>query len=156
MTALREHLQARVDAFTKLRQPGATLIERFVLHAGVECAGSAPPWGIDPGRPKLCFENATKLVWADSTLTYCEGFVLREDLPLAVLHAWALDRDGRVIDNTLRDAETCLYFGVRFTRTQLDDELRRNKVYGLLDTGRGVNVRLIQSIAPSLVKEMQA
>jgi hypothetical protein len=52
-------------------------------------------------------------------LTYCEGFVLRAAMPIAIHHAWAIDDDQRVIDVTLSDPKACIYRGVPIPRCDL-------------------------------------
>jgi hypothetical protein len=65
-----------------------------------------------------CFRNATLRAHRDESLTYVEGYVWSL---IAIHHAWLIDRDGRVIDPTLKakwlDGEArrpTAYFGVRF------------------------------------------
>ena len=152
---VRQHLRTMIAQWAAVGQPA--LIERFVLHGGAAYEGAALPAKYERGEPKQCFQNATKLVWSNGrTLTYCEGFVIDPDIGFPIQHAWAITKRGVVIDNTLRTPEANAYFGVPFTRHVLNRELRASGVYGLLDTGRGPNVALIERIAPGVISEARA
>ncbi len=59
------------------------------------------------------------------------------------------------MDPTL-DAEGHDYFGVTFNDEILAEELLRNKVYGLLDLGVGLNSDLMFGIDPRLLSVCQA
>jgi hypothetical protein len=151
---LREMLQARVAAFATFGHPA--LMERFVLKNGGAFKGVKFPFPkqVRRGEPNGCFMNAARLIMNNprEEWTYHEGYVLRDGLPLEIHHAWIVV-DGKVVDNTLTDPEECEFLGVPFTRYQLMSELARNKVFGLLDTGRGVNRRLIAKLDPAVYTE---
>jgi hypothetical protein len=72
---------------------------------------------------------------------------------LPILHAWNVI-DGRVIDVTLRKADEYEYLGVHFPTRTLRTEIVKRGVYGLLDTGRGINVPLIKQIDAPLVRDL--
>lgn len=81
--------------------------------------------------------NATHLACELPHLTYVEGKVTIYGVPID--HAWCVDEEGFVVDNTLDTAKDGSmdrisgYFGVPF----LTDYVRKasivNRVYGLLD-----------------------
>jgi hypothetical protein len=69
------------------------------------------------GAPKSCFGNAIVLSYTMG-LRYVEGLALIKDLPMAVLHAWNLDADGNLVDNTWvgrNFADERAYIGVEFS-----------------------------------------
>jgi hypothetical protein len=67
------------------------------------------------GFPKLCFANAHALACRfPGELAYAEGFAThRTACNFPVLHGWAVDRTGMVVDPTWRSGGAG-YFGVEF------------------------------------------
>ncbi|CAB4130412.1 hypothetical protein UFOVP119_36 [uncultured Caudovirales phage] len=123
-------------------------MEEFVLrHALPARRGSVLPAGVPMDQPKDCYRNAAHLAIANPGYTYCEGYAIRNSLPLPIQHAWVVDGIGRVIDSTWSEPERCQYLGVPFSRDELVRELTLNGVYGLLDTGRGMNIALVVRIS---------
>jgi len=100
------------------------------------------------GPIKNCFQNCTELVIRHNGLLYVEGYVARETFPFPIHHAWLVDeRDpSTAIDPTLREVTDVAYFGVVFTQEEVIAETFNNNVYGLLDTGRGLNVPFMKRI----------
>lgn len=145
---------------TEVRDGWATVCapaigERFVLRNGKEFVGRKKPKRFKQGQPKNCFQNTTHLVTDDIGLRYVEGYVTRDDLPIPILHAWAIDAKNRVIDITLKEPEKYHYMGVVVTRKELYKELHRNKVYGLFDHGLGMNVDWMFRRDPGLKDEIE-
>lgn len=85
------------------------------------------PEGVPQGPERQCYENAGTLAIAHRDLLYVEGYAQPPGLP-PIHHAWCVDTEGRVIDNTFRDPELSQYFGVPIRGDTL-----RNMV---ADTGR--------------------
>lgn len=56
-----------------------------------------PPFN---GQPRLCYKNCFNALSKYQNLTYCEGFAIDDELPLAVFHAWLVNEAGEVIDPT--------------------------------------------------------
>ena len=90
----------------------------YLQKNGTSMEGQKCPEFYGKGEPNRCFDNATDLV-LDSQLDakplrYCEGLVeFKREPGNSVLHAWAVDAGGNVIDNTLgMKAENCIYNGV--------------------------------------------
>lgn len=122
------------------------LIERFVLKHGRDMA-PYPDHPYEMGEPKECFCNAGQMaLWSD--LTYVEGFAVRPRLGLLIQHGWLMDDDGRAIDVTWLDNADCLYFGVPFDHDTLRSEIRRTGYWGLLDSGKGVNIDFFKRFDP--------
>jgi hypothetical protein len=71
------------------------------------------------GPMRQCFMNAVKMATSGRLVTYCEGFALGSTMPM--LHAWCVDREGRVLDPTWPYPDAA-YHGVPF---KLDYVLRR-------------------------------
>jgi hypothetical protein len=59
------------------------------------------------------------------------------------------------MDPTL-DAAEYDYFGVAFDRMSMIEETARNRFFGLLDTGLGLNVRLMFELDPELKAIVEA
>lgn len=43
------------------------------------------------GEPKQCFQNCMTALFKHSYLSYCEGYVIDSNLPIAILHAWLIN-----------------------------------------------------------------
>ncbi len=83
---------------------------------------------------KMCFQNATKLALSNSKYTYVEGYVDISIMPIE--HAWVIDQQGNVIDNTLVYKEGPInpvgYFGIPVSTETLSKMILGKKTYGLL------------------------
>ena len=87
-------------------------LEEFVFHNGKVFTKKKE--ADEYGKMKECYKNAFLLMLRKPSLYYCEGFALCEKLPLPVLHAWCVDKEGRVYDPTWKDGTE--YYGVVFNR----------------------------------------
>ena len=58
-------------------------------------------------------------------------------LPIAIHHAWIVNRDGQAIDVTLKWEPTAAYCGVIFQARDLSRRLLKKQTYGLFDDGVG-------------------
>ena len=141
-------LEQEVQVYAGIGYPA--LLQRFVLKHGQSFTGSKRPKGIRRSTPKACFRNAALLTFAGKG-DYYEGYVVCNQLPLPILHAWVV-KDEQVIDTTLKDPQVYEYLGIKFSEEQLQIELLRNKVYGLLDIGM-INRTLLRTIDNPLVEE---
>lgn len=148
MSNLRDYLQQMATNWARLGAPA--LMERFIVRNGDEYEGRRLPKGYKRGTPKECYSNAARLVFDKPGLRYVEGYVWRNDLPLAIQHAWCIDAKGRVIDVTLKDPERCQYMGIACIRGELWEELQKTGYFGLLDSGFGLNTDWMFKIDPDL------
>lgn len=106
-------------------------IHGFVLqHGRPFTAAKLPDW-CERGIPKECFSNATHLT-LETGLTYVEGFMLRDGLPIPIHHGWCVEGDV-VIDPTIDKPENCEYFGIPFDTEFLMLHTTTSGVYGILD-----------------------
>lgn len=82
-------------------------------------------------KMKECFRNAAQRALRDPGLAYAEGYV---HAVIPIEHAWLVDKDGCVVDPTLRngDGRVQNYFGVAIRTSYLMKTLSRNKCYGVL------------------------
>lgn len=114
-STVREVLQAQVDGFTALGHENATIIPAFILKYGREFKPQPLPKEFKRGPIKMCYNNAANLtLWRPNEpekYIYCEGYAAGI---IPVPHAWVIDFDGNVIDNTWADPEHSQYFGVPF------------------------------------------
>jgi len=123
-------------------------LELFVRRNGTDFAGVEAYE--DMGEPKMCYQNATLLACLErADATYVEGFVVNPEIPMLIHHAW-VEIDGQGFDPTIPDARNRLYYGVRFTTKTVRAQVKKNGVYGLLDTGWGLNMDLMESMDPGL------
>lgn len=72
---------------------------RVVMEQGRFWTPAPKPDNVKAGTPKQCFDNAYKLASRRSDLRYVEGWALGI---IPVHHAWCVDAEGNVIDNTWR------------------------------------------------------
>lgn len=111
--------------------------EDLVLKQGKFFVPEKRPDDIELGSKKECFANASKLALERNDLTYVEGYAMISDrLPLAIAHAWCVDKKGRVIDNTWENPGVS-YFGVPFKTNYLAKKLSETGVYGILSGSVG-------------------
>jgi hypothetical protein len=153
VTTLKEYLTQEIANWETIGHPA--LLQRFVLRNGKPYT---PRKRIGRrGTPKECFANAAKIVVRkprpDHVLTgwgYVEGFAVHRTEPImAFHHAWVTTDRNDAMDPTL-DAEQYEYFGVEFELEVLMQQIRRNRVYGLLDPGMGLNYQLMFEVDPQL------
>jgi hypothetical protein len=141
---ISERLKAEIDMWEGVGHPA--LMQRFVLRNGVEIDGSK--YAGKRGYEKMCFMNAAMSTHFGNS-EYCEGYGWRENLPILIHHAWRV-QNGKVLDETWDRPEECQYMGVIFPKDVMKKEIKKNKSYGLLDTGRGINIDLIFRMDPEL------
>ncbi len=86
------------------------------------------------GPRGYCYYNSWKSARSNDNLEYCEGLAWKNDLPIALEHAWILDkRTGNVIDRTWRDVEDACYVGFVIPKEDVAESLRRSPhTYGVL------------------------
>jgi len=84
------------------------------------------------GKIKECFKNAFYLADYNPDLTYVEGYAIFSGIGLPVLHAWCVDKDGKVYDptwKTLGDE----YFGVKFDIEFVRKTILARRRFGVID-----------------------
>jgi len=139
-------LEDMVSKWAAIGHPA--LIERFVLRNGEGFGGSSLPVGVRLVQPKECFRNAYTLC-LERGYRYFEGFGLPSPDLFPMQHAWVVDDDGRVIDNTWRTPEIAEYIGVEITRRDLMRQTSERGYYGVL-AGVMVNIDYLLSFDPEL------
>jgi hypothetical protein len=137
MNDLHKILTNQAEQWAMLGAPA--LCERFIARNGQCFEGRKLPKGFRRGTPKACFQNATLLADRHTGLRYVEGYAMNPDLPFPFLHAWCINVAGQVVDVTLKEPEKYQYVGIILTRKELWDALKASGIYGVLDTGRGLN-----------------
>lgn len=106
-------------------------IENLILQYGKAYKPQELPSNYKRARTKECFKNAWDLVDNNDELTYVEGYALLDFIDLPIQHAWAIDRNGNVIDNTWSKAGTS-YIGIPFNGNFVREVLVETGVYGIL------------------------
>lgn len=126
-----ERAKGLIEGFDFL-SGGTNLYFRFLLNHGEAFTYQSKPVRYRWGQMKQCFRNAAVLAITYPELTYVEGYA-SSVIPMP--HAWVIDANGLVIDNTWRTLHTEKpdYFGVRFATAYLRRRLLGQGVYGLLD-----------------------
>jgi len=82
---------------------------------------------------KQCFTNAATLALRDQG-RYVEGFVISSSGSTYIHHAWIILDDIHSVDVTWRDAPSCHYFGIEFSRRFLASWFSKRQRCVLEDT----------------------
>lgn len=146
-----EFLRNHIEALASINHPA--IMERFVLRNGTRYEPRRKPAGFRLGPIKECFKNSAKLALSRG-LDYVEGFAHSGLISLPIYHAWCVDADGGIVDVTWRTPGES-YIGVVIPRQDLERELVRTRVYGVLDPGM-INVDYIFERDPGLRDEIEA
>jgi hypothetical protein len=132
MNAARIYLELVTSPAYSTFAGGVNQIAKFILDSGREFAPGPLTYKGRKKRARQCFMNATQAAFDDPRgLRYAEGFMTIHGVPIH--HAWNVDRDGNLIDLTIRDGLEHHYFGVEFANDYLLESMHANGVYGLLD-----------------------
>jgi hypothetical protein len=102
----------------------------FTLKMGRAWRAQSLPAGVPQGPKRQCYQNAGTLAIENSDLTYVEGYAQPPGLP-PVHHAWCVDAEGFVIDNTFTDPEDAQYFGVPISPPALRELVEKVQCWGL-------------------------
>lgn len=118
----------KINQNRKLRYFG---IIDFMLQHGQFFQPYSLPNEIKFGKKRLCYNNATDLALSNIKYIYCEGYAVTEIINIPIYHAWTVDENNTVFDNTWDPCGT-LYFGVKFNTNFLFKHLLKTKEYGIL------------------------
>ncbi len=102
----------------------------FVLQHGREFPQRPLPEGVVRGPMKDCFRNAAHLLYEHPEYTYVEGYAAGM---IPMLHAWCVDDEGFVVDNTWPEEIGNCYFGVPFNTRFVMRTLCERGYYGIID-----------------------
>jgi DNA topoisomerase-1 len=106
---------------------------RYVAAYGEEHMAAPLPDNIERGKLRECYKNASMTVLLNQELDYAEGFATNAKTGSFVFqHAWAVTKDGTVVDSTWDEPEKGQYFGVRYDRDKYLKYLYKAKHYGVL------------------------
>jgi len=146
---LNEYLRNVADLVKSIKSESAHTYkfkgcEDLVLQLGEFHRPKPLPTWLEKGRLQACYANSFKLMTDHpATLTYVEGYACRAGLPLPVLHAWCIDREGWVYDATWPYEKETIYRGISFNRNFV--------LECVLDTG-GYSILDNPMIAPKIFK----
>lgn len=138
ISSLREYLEWTVNVKKgysgQLRIPSELKfvgLEDLVLQHGIECKPQLLPAKYKRGKIKECFNNALDLATRyPAELTYVEGFASGL---IATHHAWCIDKNRNVIENTWPDGNGKEYFGIPLKLKWVIDTVCKKKTYGVLE-----------------------
>ena len=108
-------------------------LAKLIISRGVEGRGQALPQKYRAGEMKQCYRNAAHLAQEHRELTYVEGYA---SSIIPTEHAWCIDEEGNVIDNTwifdevLPEDQT--YIGLAFDTKFLTVAILEQGYYGIL------------------------
>jgi hypothetical protein len=103
----------------------------FMMKLGRAWAPQALPVSVPRGPQRRCYENAGTLAIERPELTYVEGYAAAPGSIIPVNHAWCVDAEGRVVDNTFVEPENSQYLGVAISSTTLRALVMENGHWGL-------------------------
>jgi hypothetical protein len=119
-----------LDMTTRIRQPrddGIKYPDQFVLDNGKPYYMDENTFKGKMGPQKLCYMNAGRMA-LDGKGTYVEGYV---NVGLPIAHAW-IERDGKVIETTIRDkAHVKGYYGVPYETEYLRETILDRGIWGI-------------------------
>jgi hypothetical protein len=147
---LKDILKQEIKMWDKIGHPA--IMQKYVLDNGrafnkVELSDRL-------GKPKLCFMNAAHEVWDNPDYEYVEGYMILSTIPILIHHAWVYDKKRNVaIEVTTKDVGDA-YYGVTFSKSDLNKWLLKSGVYGILDTGVGLNIELMKKYLPDEKKQL--
>lgn len=146
MRTIREMVQQEFDAFSQLNHIDP--MRKLLLERGKEYPGSL--YHGQRGKKKECFSNALHLALRVGG-TYVEGLalsgsLLKKDLAFPIYHAWALDPDGNLLDNTWDDPATSQYLGIEFDAEWAASYCVKQGYYGLFQGSVSYNLDLINRL----------
>lgn len=144
MTRLRKperEMLTFIENIVRFRNPPEGFIfsgpHDLVRRHGVFCQPTKKPREIEWGEWQLCYMNAYRLADGNPDLTYVEGFATAM---FPVAHAWVVTPEGRVIDNTWRDAGESkvslrhrAYIGIPLKIEYVKKIIAARGVYGVLE-----------------------
>jgi hypothetical protein len=131
MGAVEDYLKMEANFLKKSHRPPGfiyTPISEFVLKNGKFMGSRSIASNQCPkGEAKQCFYNAYHLA-SMFDFIYCEGYAAGI---IPVHHAWCIDEDGNILDNTWDTGEE--YFGVPFDLKYVNKTILKRKKYGVID-----------------------
>jgi len=119
-----------------LAYPGG--MSQFLVEHGSFYRPAALREDVKRGVIKQCFDNAYKLALR-RRWRYVEGYAISSTLPLPIHHAWAIDENDRVVDNTWRDIGSS-YFGVEFPVGYMREVRKRTDLWPALDNHKNFDL----------------
>lgn len=108
----------------------------LVMKLGKKYETKPLPKDLKRGKPKLCYENASKIAISQpDKYDYVEGFAITKtssgyEIPIPIGHAWLVDKsDGKAIEVTWQE-QGAAYKGIEVNRTYLAQTLIDTETYG--------------------------
>jgi hypothetical protein len=121
-------------------------INRYLSAYGKDFKPQPLPDDVQRGKMGECYKNASLLVLEREDLDYAEGFARNSSTgDITFMHAWAVDKQGNVIDNTWDHPETNKYFGVVYNRDKYLKSLFKAKKYGVIGSTDSAARAVIQT-----------
>jgi hypothetical protein len=153
----------KLDCLVKMLENQAALIDRLNVNCGFKYKTTASlilANGIGfekqikspfQGQPKSCFDNCYQALWKYSQLNYCEGFAINSNVLIPVSHAWLVNNHGEVIDPTWTEDnyQQNIYFGVVLNKIFVREMVKKNKIYGIVDSDYMNRHQLLKEGFPS-------
>src|SRR5436190_8035194 len=146
-----EGLTRLAETQPQLHRPGYRyrLYEALVLDLGQPWTAAPLPRSLRRGPMHYCYGTTLGLVQKYPGLRYVEGFAI----PWAdghagapCLHSWAVNGNGRVWDATWPDPEHSAYFGMAFSRADVERFIHLDEdTFGILATEHLIGSPLLRT-----------
>lgn len=140
MTEMHQSLLNQLQAIAQMKKGSRKDFdffgqEDFVIQKGKDFKSQKYPekYKGHRGKAKLCFTNAFNLSQRFPELIYVEGYGMSPKIPLAIHHAFCVDKEGGVVDPTWDSQEEIAYFGVEFKQEYVVETILRTEHYGILE-----------------------
>ena len=122
--------------------------EEWLLAEGEEFGPRvALPAGVGMGPQKMCYQNSFRALAYGKLDTdewfYTEGVTFMPGFPLPIDHAWLSNKDGEVLELTLRDPSGHSYYGIPYKWDYVQRQTMENGYYGLHSNGVTVDPNLV-------------
>ncbi len=127
--------------------------EDMVQKLGTYYTPKERPEGVPLGPSKQCFKNAFDLSMRNEDYTYVEGYATSSNIPIALAHAWVIDKNENVIDNTWQPAGSA-YKGIPFNSEFATKEMLDKGEYGLV-SGASMNKYLEKGLPDNAIAKKE-
>lgn len=144
---LLESLKTENDLWAHLGHSNP--LKKLIIEKGVTYAGRALPVDIEKGEAKLCFMNALHLSISNPGWKYVEGFgasgsLIEMGIHMPMDHAWCIDENGLLVDNTWDKPETSLYRGIPMDPKVVMKHVLKTGYYGVFQSTGVFDMKMIK------------
>lgn len=137
---IQKLMQEQKEAWEKLGSYMPLL--SYVLDKGTEYRNVITSKTL--GEPKMCYMNAYNYVMDHPDHDYVEGYMLLEDIPLLIEHAWVFNTKSNEAIEVTTPTKAIGYFGVRYNQRSMIKWALKSGYYGIHFKGEMYNTELLK------------